>query len=53
VGSPKTVIQRLREQQQAVGHDIFCTQHQIGTMPRALLRKSLKLFGEKVIPAFR
>lgn len=53
VGSPETVIRRLREQQQRVGYTVFCTQHQIADMPGELVLKSLKLFGEEVIPAFR
>jgi alkanesulfonate monooxygenase SsuD/methylene tetrahydromethanopterin reductase-like flavin-dependent oxidoreductase (luciferase family) len=53
VGSPETVIRRLREQQQLTGFDVFCAQHHIASMPVALARKSLRLFGERVIPAFR
>jgi alkanesulfonate monooxygenase SsuD/methylene tetrahydromethanopterin reductase-like flavin-dependent oxidoreductase (luciferase family) len=53
VGSPETVIRRLREQQQLTGFDVFCAQHHIASMPAELARKSLRLFGERVIPAFR
>jgi alkanesulfonate monooxygenase SsuD/methylene tetrahydromethanopterin reductase-like flavin-dependent oxidoreductase (luciferase family) len=52
VGSLETVVQRIREQQQRVGYTVLCTQHQIGEMPRPLVQKSLRLFGEAVIPAF-
>jgi alkanesulfonate monooxygenase SsuD/methylene tetrahydromethanopterin reductase-like flavin-dependent oxidoreductase (luciferase family) len=52
VGSPETVAARLQEQQATVGYDIFLAQHQISDMPTELAKKSLRLFGEKVIPAF-
>ncbi len=53
VGSPDTVIRRIEAQQKLVGYDVLCTQHQIGDMPRDLALKSLRLFGEHVIPAFK
>lgn len=53
VGSPKTVARRIQEMQQLCGFDVFCTHHQITSMPRALARKSFTLFGEQVIPAFK
>jgi alkanesulfonate monooxygenase SsuD/methylene tetrahydromethanopterin reductase-like flavin-dependent oxidoreductase (luciferase family) len=52
VGSPDTVARRLREQQELCGHDIFLAHHQITTMPYELSLKSMKLFGEAVIPQF-
>jgi alkanesulfonate monooxygenase SsuD/methylene tetrahydromethanopterin reductase-like flavin-dependent oxidoreductase (luciferase family) len=52
VGSPETVAARLREQQATVGYDIFLAQHQISDLPPELAKKSLRLFGEEVIPAF-
>lgn len=52
VGSPETVIKRLREQQQHLGYDVFLTQHQLGDLPRQLAVQSLDLFGKEVIPAF-
>ena len=52
VGSPETVIRRLKEQQKFVGYNVFCCQHQIGDMSKPLVRKSRQLFGEQVIPAF-
>jgi len=51
IGSPETVARRLREQQEMVGYDVFCAQHHVTTMPADLSKKSLRLFGEKVIPA--
>lgn len=51
VGSPDTVARQLQEQQQRVGHDVFCAQHQFTGMADAAVARSLRLFGEEVIPA--
>jgi alkanesulfonate monooxygenase SsuD/methylene tetrahydromethanopterin reductase-like flavin-dependent oxidoreductase (luciferase family) len=53
VGSPETVARRLKEQHQLIGCDIFCANHRFGPMPTEQCVKSMKLFGEEVIPAFR
>lgn len=53
VGSPETVIRRLEAQQALSGHDVFCAQHLLLGMPSDLVDKSLRLFGQEVIPAFR
>ena len=53
VGSPDTVARRIEAQQKLVGYDILCTQHQIGDMPYDVALRSLELFGEHVIPAFK
>lgn len=52
VGSPATVASQIARQQRRVGYDVLLTQHNIGTMPHALAQKSMKLFGEQVIPTF-
>jgi alkanesulfonate monooxygenase SsuD/methylene tetrahydromethanopterin reductase-like flavin-dependent oxidoreductase (luciferase family) len=52
VGSPETVISRLRAGQERLGYDVFCTNHQIGRMPRSMVDRSMELFGKEVIPAF-
>lgn len=52
VGSPETVIRKLKDQHQRIGYDIFCANHRFGPMPAAQALKSLKLFGQEVIPAF-
>jgi alkanesulfonate monooxygenase SsuD/methylene tetrahydromethanopterin reductase-like flavin-dependent oxidoreductase (luciferase family) len=52
VGSPETVIRTLREQHQRIGYDVFCANHRFGPMPAEQSLKSLKLFGQEVIPAF-
>jgi alkanesulfonate monooxygenase SsuD/methylene tetrahydromethanopterin reductase-like flavin-dependent oxidoreductase (luciferase family) len=53
VGSPDTVIKKLQEGKEKIGYDIFCTNHEIGRMPRDLVLNSIELFGREVIPAFR
>ena len=53
VGSPETVIRRLQEGRDRIGYDVFCTNHQLGTMPLELVNNSIRLFGEEVIPAFQ
>ena len=52
VGSPDTVIQKIEEQHQLFGHDVFCTQHRFGHMAPELAKRSIKLFAEHVVPAF-
>ena len=52
VGSVETVTREIAAQQARVGHDILLTQHNIGNMPHAMAQRSLRLFGERVIPAF-
>ena len=52
VGSPDTVIKKLKEQRDLVGYDVFCANHRFGPMPLEHSMKSLRLFGEEVIPAF-
>ena len=53
VGSPETVIRRLADGKQRIGYDLFCTNHDIGRMPKDLVRNSIELFGKEVMPAFR
>jgi len=53
IGSPETVARRIREQQALCGHDIFLAQHQITSMPTEMTRRSMRLFGEAVIPQFQ
>ena len=52
VGSPETVIRKLKEQHQHIGYDIFCADHRFGSIPQEQSLKSLTLFGQEVIPAF-
>ena len=53
VGSPETVIRKLEEGKKRIGYDIFCTNHELGRMPKHMVRNSIELFGKEVIPAFR
>ncbi len=52
VGSPETVRRRIAAGQEQIGYDIFCANHEIGDMPRELVRNSIRLFGREVVPAF-
>jgi alkanesulfonate monooxygenase SsuD/methylene tetrahydromethanopterin reductase-like flavin-dependent oxidoreductase (luciferase family) len=52
VGSPDTIIGKIQEQHALIGHDVLCTQHGFGRLAPELVQKSIKLFGEKVMPAF-
>jgi len=53
VGSPETVIRLLEAGKKRIGYDIFCTNHQVGHMPKELVHSSIELFGSRVIPAFK
>jgi alkanesulfonate monooxygenase SsuD/methylene tetrahydromethanopterin reductase-like flavin-dependent oxidoreductase (luciferase family) len=53
VGSPDTVIRKLEEGKRRIGYDIFCTNHEIGKMPEELVRRSIRLFGQEVVPHFK
>lgn len=52
VGSPRTVARAIARQQQLCGYDVLLTHNQITSMPAELATRSLRLFGERVIPEF-
>ena len=52
VGSPETVIRKLEESHKAIGYDVFGGRFRFGPIPDHLVENSLRLFGEKVMPAF-
>ena len=52
VGSAETVRRKLAEQQARCGYDVFCANHRFGGMPLEQALKSLRLFGEEVLPSF-
>ena len=52
VGSPETVIQRIRETQKLTGFNVLGARFRFGPMPDEMVMNSIRLFGEKVIPAF-
>ncbi len=51
MGSPETVAKRLEKQHQQIGFDVFCGRHRFGKISSPWVEKSIRLFGEKVIPA--
>ncbi|PZC47353.1 MAG: Flavin-dependent oxidoreductase, luciferase family [Chloroflexi bacterium] len=53
VGSPETVIKKIKEQQESMGLNVYIGNFHVGAMPMEQVTKSLKLFGEEVIPAFK
>lgn len=53
VGNPETIIRRLQDGRERMGYDLFCGNHGIGAMPADLVEKSVRLFGEEVLPAFK
>ena len=52
IGSPVTVIRKLEESQKIIGYDTFGGKFRHGSMPDDMVMNSLRLFGEKVVPAF-
>ncbi len=53
VGSPETVTRRIQNLIEKAKVGNLLIQFQLGNMPDALARKSMKLFAEKVAPALR
>ena len=53
VGSPDTVIKQIEKQRERVGYDILCCNHRPGVVSTELANKSMRMFGEEVLPAFR
>lgn len=52
VGSPSTVAARIRDGQSSMGYTTFCTTHDFGGMPAEMVKRSIELFGNEVIPSF-
>jgi len=52
IGSPNSVAKAIAAQRERVGYDVLLLNHQFDGMPRALYTKSLRLFGERVVPQF-
>jgi alkanesulfonate monooxygenase SsuD/methylene tetrahydromethanopterin reductase-like flavin-dependent oxidoreductase (luciferase family) len=50
IGSPDTVATAIAAQRERVGYDVLLLNHHFDGMPRELYTKSLRLFGERVIP---
>ena len=53
VGSPETIRRKLEAGKAKIGYDIFCGNFAIGKMPDDMTKESIRLFGEKVVPAFK
>src|SRR5207247_11290035 len=51
IGSPETVAKQLEKAHDLIGFDVYCGRHRFGEMPSHLVEKSIRLFGEKVLPA--
>ena len=52
VGSPETVIRQLKQAQETIGFDVLGGRFRWGAISDDKVINSLRLFGEKVIPAF-
>ena len=52
VGSPDTVARQLQDSHRRIGYNIFCANFHFGPLPSEQIENSIRLFGEKVIPAF-
>ena len=52
VGSPETVIRRLKKQQELMGFDVLGGTFRFGPIPDELVEKSMRLFAKEVMPAF-
>lgn len=53
LGSPDTVIRRIKEDQAAIGSGLQITSLPFGPMPPQVAMKSLELFGKEVLPHLR
>jgi alkanesulfonate monooxygenase SsuD/methylene tetrahydromethanopterin reductase-like flavin-dependent oxidoreductase (luciferase family) len=53
VGSPDTVRQRLEDYAKRVGFGLLIANFSVGNAPREYTDKSMRLFGEKVMPKLR
>ena len=53
VGSPQTVVDRLKEIQKQLGFGLFIGGGRTGDMPRDKALKNMELFAREVMPHFR
>jgi alkanesulfonate monooxygenase SsuD/methylene tetrahydromethanopterin reductase-like flavin-dependent oxidoreductase (luciferase family) len=53
VGSPKTVLARIRDCHRQLGFASFTTLLQFGTLSAALTEKNIRLFAREVLPALQ
>jgi alkanesulfonate monooxygenase SsuD/methylene tetrahydromethanopterin reductase-like flavin-dependent oxidoreductase (luciferase family) len=53
IGDPDYVTRQIQAQMRELGAGVFMGLFQYGSMPDALARKNIRLFGEKVLPALK
>jgi alkanesulfonate monooxygenase SsuD/methylene tetrahydromethanopterin reductase-like flavin-dependent oxidoreductase (luciferase family) len=53
IGSPDTVAEKIHATAQAGLYNVFMGEFNFSDLPEADLMRSIRLFGEKVIPALR
>jgi len=53
IGSPKTVAEKIRATAEAGVYNVFLGEFNFSDLPAEDLMRSIRLFGEKVIPALR
>jgi len=53
VGSPETVVERIREAHEELGFGIFTGLHHFGTLPHDLTVRNMELFAREVMPKLR
>ncbi len=53
IGSPETVAKKLRNAAEVGVFNTFMGEFNFADLPEAELMRSIRLFGEKVIPALR
>ena len=53
VGSPETVVRKLKAAAEEGLFNVFCGEFNVGTVPEEDLMRSIRLFGTEVIPALK
>ena len=53
IGSPKTVVEKIRAAAEAGVFNVFMGEFNFSDLPEADLMRSIRLFGEQVMPALR
>jgi alkanesulfonate monooxygenase SsuD/methylene tetrahydromethanopterin reductase-like flavin-dependent oxidoreductase (luciferase family) len=49
-GTPDQVVDRLRHMKEALGHGVMNINMKIGNIPDEVVRRSMQLWGERVVP---
>jgi alkanesulfonate monooxygenase SsuD/methylene tetrahydromethanopterin reductase-like flavin-dependent oxidoreductase (luciferase family) len=53
IGDPDYVTREIQAQMRELGAGVFMGLFPFGSMPHALARKNIRMFGEKVLPALK